>query len=758
MSPINPSQSAHHIIATRPVSFTLTQVRWSLAAALVTLLLVPIALRVHPGLNAEYFSTLASNATPVVTGIDDELSTQQIERRWPDLAPAEFRVRWFGYIALPADGTYTFSLTADDGAALAIDGATLIDTGAGRGTFTKSAQAQFTGGLHAVAVEYRQSGGDYAFDWSWARGDGVLSPVPAWRLAPRRGDWPRQAFAHALRIAGVTAAFVLLLGWAMAARVSLVRAARRRPAAALLVFFVGMAVLQTWPLASDPGHLSRNDNADTVLNEWALAWVAHQAVTDPLHLFDANIFYPEHDTLAYSESMIVQSAMAAPLLWLGASPVLAYNVVLIAGFAFNGWVMALIMRRWTGDAVAALASGILFAYNSNILTRLPHMQALHVEFLPLALFAWDRLLEMPRIRYAVMLGAMVALQSMTSIYLLVFTVTTMTAAALARAGEWLGTRFRRIALLVTIAAGVAALISVPFLLPYVWVHQAQGFERSVDDAASMSATLGSYLASPSRLHYGLWSYRWFDSPSALFPGVTALILAAASFMRLTAVRDRRARMCLIVGISGVLLSLGPKVPGYTVLFTLVPIVRVVRVVSSFGYIALMGLAMMAAYGVVELRRILPARVWPIGAGAVLLLVTVEPLAAPLELSPFSGVPRIYDRLRSEPAAVVIELPFYTTSAGFAQARYMLNSTRHWRPMLNGYSGYRPPSFYDTADAVQPFPAASSIQWLRQRGVTHVFVHLDAYDEGMAARLAAIPALREVASERAVTLYRLTEMR
>jgi hypothetical protein len=740
------------------VSFTLRQVRWVLAAAVLILLLVPSALRVHPGLNAEYFSTLASNAAPVTTGIDAELSTEQIERRWPDLAPAEFRVRWFGYIALPADGSYRFAIDADDGAALAIDGTTLVDTGSGRGTFSKSAQGVFTAGVHAVAIDYRQSGGDFAFAWSWSRDGATPSPVPAWRLAPRRSDWPRQALAHALRVAGLVAAAALLLGWAIAGRASLVRAARRRPAAALLVFFVGMAVVQTWPLASDPAHLSRNDNADTVLNEWALAWVAHQAVTDPLHLFDANIFYPEHDTLAYSESMIVQSAMAAPLLWLGASPVLAYNVVLIAGFALNGWVMALIIRRWTGDAVAALASGILFAYNSNILTRLPHMQALHVEFLPLALFAWDRLLQAPRMRYAVMLGAMVALQSLTSIYLLVFTVTTMAAAALARAGEWLGTRFWRIALLVTIAGAVAALVSVPFLLPYVWVHQSQGFERSVDDAASMSATLGSYLASPSRLHYGLWSYRWFDSPSALFPGVTAMLLAAASFMRLTAVRDRRARMCLVVGISGVLLSLGPKVPGYTVLFTLVPIMRVVRVVSSFGYIALMGLAMVAGYGVVELRRIVPVRAWAIVAGAVLLLVTIEPLAAPLELSPFSGVPRIYDRLRSEPGAVVIELPFYTASAGFAQARYMLNSTRHWRPMLNGYSGYRPPSFYDTADSVQQFPAASSIEWLRQHGVTHLFVHLDAYDETMAARLAAIPALHEVASERAVTLYRVAGVR
>ena len=61
-----------------------------------------------------------------------------------------------------------------------------------------------------------------------------------------------------------------------------------------------LAVAHTWPLATAPGRLSRNDNGDTVLNEWTLAWVAHQAWRDPLHLFYANIFYPERLTLAFS--------------------------------------------------------------------------------------------------------------------------------------------------------------------------------------------------------------------------------------------------------------------------------------------------------------------------------------------------------------------------------------------------------------------------------------------------------------------------
>ena len=156
---------------------------------------------------------------------------------------------------------------------------------------------------------------------------------------------------------------------------------------------MGLAILHTWPLATAPGTLSRNDNGDFVLHEWIMAWVSHQVVTNPLHLFDANIFYPERYTLAYSDHLFVQSMMGAPLLWAGASPVLVHNLVLMAGFALTGWTTC------SGDpkvdrqlAGRRSCSGTLVAFNAFTLTRLPQIQDLHLEFFPLALFALDRLL------------------------------------------------------------------------------------------------------------------------------------------------------------------------------------------------------------------------------------------------------------------------------------------------------------------------------------------------------------------------------
>jgi hypothetical protein len=75
-------------------------------------------------------------------------------------------------------------------------------------------------------------------------------------------------------------------------------------------------------------------------------------------------------------------------------------------------------------------------------------------------------------------------------------------------------------------------------------------------------------------------------------------------------------------------------------------------------------------------------------------------------------------------------------------------------MLNGYSGYRPESYYDTGEAMQSFPAPESIAWLRRRGVTHVFVHLDGVAPDMDGRLAATPGLHLIASDRMIRLYRV----
>jgi hypothetical protein len=195
-----------------------------------------------------------------------------------------------------------------------------------------------------------------------------------------------------------------------------------------LVLFAALAVAHTWPLATAPAELSRNDNADTVLNEWTIAWVAHQLPRDPLHLFDGNIFYPDRNTLAYSENLFVPAMMGAPLLELGASPVLTYNLLLLAGLTLTGWSMSLVIWRWTGDWAAAVVSGVIVAFNAHAHPTSPSSgPARRVPAAgPLCLRST---LCRPPPRYSLTSCPLVVLQGLSSYYLLVFTFIALAAGA-----------------------------------------------------------------------------------------------------------------------------------------------------------------------------------------------------------------------------------------------------------------------------------------------------------------------------------------
>ncbi len=128
-----------------------------------------------------------------------------------------------------------------------------------------------------------------------------------------------------------------------------------------LGLFAVLTVAMTWPqglyLSSQaPPH------QDVYFNMWRLRWFAHALVTPSARLFDANIFYPEPQTLAYSDAMLVEGVIAAPLLWAGMTPVLVHNLLLLGAIAASGAAMFALARYLTGSRGAGILGGIVFAF------------------------------------------------------------------------------------------------------------------------------------------------------------------------------------------------------------------------------------------------------------------------------------------------------------------------------------------------------------------------------------------------------------
>jgi hypothetical protein len=495
----------------------------------------------------------------------------------------------------------------------------------------------------------------------------------------------------------------------------------RRGAAFAICLF--LAIVHTWPLALNPARYSRNDNADTELNEWIMAWVAHQLPRHPTQLFEANIFYPAHDTLAFSEPLIVPALMGAPLAWAGASPVLVYNLVLILGFALTAFATYLVVESWTGNMVAGLVAGSAFAFNSHTLTRLAHIQGIHVYALPLALLALERVLQRPGMRWPLALAGCFALAAYTSGYLVVFLSVAIVVALVARAPEWLP-HARAALLRLTAAAAAALVIIAPVYLPYRRAAIEQHMVRTLDTVKDYSATPRGYLTSAGRLHESTWSARFFRDPvDTFFAGFTILALSCAAFVLAWRRRDvrllrRRVVMLGAIAAVGFILSLGTATPLYGWLFHVFPPMQGLRAAARFGNLFLVGTALLAGVALA---------VWkprPAVAIALLVLVNAEAIRAPFHYTRFEGIPGIYRLLASEPGTVVlVEQPFFPRFAVFENSPYVLASTAHWRPLMNGYSGYTPASYQRYADTFWYFPQDHAIDAMKAAGVTHVVVHV-----------------------------------
>ena len=154
-------------------------------------------------------------------------------------------------------------------------------------------------------------------------------------------------------------------------------------------FFTLLACVNSYPLvlALDS---TIGEHGDSFFSVWRLAWVAHQIRTDPGRLFDTNIFFPESTTLAYSDAMLAPALVVAPLHWLGVSPLLVYNLTLLAAFVTSGVAAYALVRYLTGSTAAAMLGGLVFAFAPHRMEHFDHLELQFAFWIPLAALAWHQ--------------------------------------------------------------------------------------------------------------------------------------------------------------------------------------------------------------------------------------------------------------------------------------------------------------------------------------------------------------------------------
>jgi dolichyl-phosphate-mannose-protein mannosyltransferase len=503
-----------------------------------------------------------------------------------------------------------------------------------------------------------------------------------------------------------------------------------------LVVFTALTAVMTYPQVlhmKDGVH----DPGDPLMVTWVLSWVAHQLPRAPAHLFDANIFYPERNTLAYSETLVVPGLFAAPLQWAGVHPIVVYNLVFLSGFAISGVGVALLVRRLTGHAGAALVAGLIFAFPPYRIDHYAHLQLQQTQFVPLALWAFHRLLDTGRWRDGVLLGACVAGQMLSCMYYGLFLVPYMTVVCgVMLLAEKRLPRRRLVAL--GVAAIVAAVLMVPAARAYLGARAVVG-ERGRQEVADGSARLRNYLAPPeANALYGVVFNRFTDPERRLFPGFVAIALAIAGVWprrdragsgpadrESGPGRDRRVRLAYALGLLLAFdVSLGFNGLIYRGLYDYFLPFRALRIPARMGIMVSFSLAVLGGYGALRIAERFGA---PRARQAVLLALGLAILAEyaskPLKLwMPPAAPPQVYaDIVRDRgdsPTAVLFEFP----TGHMEDPEYLYYSVFHWQTLVNGYSGFFPPSYQKVVRATANFPDSVSFDAIKSHGARYLVVH------------------------------------
>ncbi|MEM9558412.1 MAG: hypothetical protein AAGC60_29440 [Acidobacteriota bacterium] len=510
------------------------------------------------------------------------------------------------------------------------------------------------------------------------------------------------------------------------------------------LLFAVVAVAVTWPLASDldAGIPLGTETVATVplFNLWTLAWNVESIGRGYSGYWQAPIFHPSPDAFALSEPQPLTGLLAALLVALGASSLSAYNILVLAALVTNGWLATVVSRRAGLGWLPATGAGL-----AVLLLPFTHQELGVLQLVPLAgLLLWAlailRFRDAPHAANGLLLGLALAVAFGLSSQLTLLGVLAGTPAVVwlwwPRLGErrtWWG-----------LAAGAAAflLLTSPLTAAQLRATSSSGFERSLESVRQHSAAPEHYLTAAWRPLVPTPGIEVAERPSqrAFWPGALRLLLAAVALG--AAWRTGRFRRLAIAGAlltaTALVLSLGAHFAlgelSLAGVLRLLPGVSQLRSYFRFALWVQIGLTALAALGLEQVAHATSQRLSPV---KVRLLVTVLAALMALEIrpsqSPIEPLPPLDLELpwiewiltSTEPDDVLAFVPFpegRSSRAYLGTSQWMYWQLRHWRPMVNGYSGFFPSHFKELKRTMAEFPSDAALRALDDAGVEYCIVH------------------------------------
>jgi len=315
----------------------------------------------------------------------------------------------------------------------------------------------------------------------------------------------------------------------------------------------------TWPWTAHPGSRFFTDTGDGYQNVWNLWWVDHSVTVLHQLPWHTNLLHHPYGTSLLGQTMNPFNGLVSVVLLRFLPLVEAFNLMVVFSFVATGVTAFWLCRHFCRAFVPALVGGFVVTFSAFHLAKtLGLMQLVSLEWVPLFLLLWWRLLTHPRVSLAVGAAFTLLLVLLCDDYYFLFSVV---AGAGILAHLWRGGELRLDRRAGVVFVVVAGLLTAP--LPVALLAS------NLQDPMSGGHPSGQFSADLFSLFLdgGHWRFasltRWYwrsirataaDSSIYLSVTVTALLGVAV------ALRDRlgrHARFWLAFAAAAAVLSLGP---------------------------------------------------------------------------------------------------------------------------------------------------------------------------------------------------------
>lgn len=518
------------------------------------------------------------------------------------------------------------------------------------------------------------------------------------------------------------------------------------------------AVYITYPLIFHMGVMATG-LGDELLIAWIQNWVINALSTGNIFsIFDANIYYPYHNTLAYSETFITSSMLALPIKLFTTEPIATVNFTLISSLILLGFSLFILAFYLTKDFLASLISGIIVIFSPAVLSYYIHLQVLAVQWTPLSILFFLVFIKKQRSKYLVLSLLFFVLQIYNSFlpgYFIIFSF------LIILIYSWLYKKKqtqklinkRNLTLII-----IFGLLVLPIIVPYYRVSKEFGYVRDIRESIHNALQFEDILYSSgfSRLsnYLNFLPFNMISQNNEFKPGYlgfifTILVLYSLWFYSKN-YKKRNLFLNSFFTISTVsfILSLGPflhfarrtvhnpfPIPlPYALFYYILPGFKGFISPARWEMLFILGMSMVIA---LMLHKILEKKSLKMKyiiysfliAG---IIIEFKPPINFVEIRQIKEFPKVYAWLTTTPSDTkIIEMPIYTWNMQpyvFTDNMREYYSTIHFRKIVNGASGFSPPPWQEMViEIMKDFPQETSITKFKKMGLNYIVINKKQYD-------------------------------